>query len=277
MYEAVQNAIELQTSGDLEGAIALYRSAPAAVRSALQRQTPDGQWIHGPDFLIIGAARAGTTWLKKRLSGVSAIRIKPGEPNYFSFHASTDPRDYVASLCSGVKNADLPHDGSPRLYGEKSPSYLLMSNEKIALVRALFPRVKIIVMVRDPVERAWSHIRALTDDYRTLPDIRHLLIAGRYAQHLARWGRYFPPPQMHVVDYHDVCARPRETFAEILGFLGLDSQGVAVGFPSAPTAPPIPAELRSILQTECADEVWNAAALRGLVREVWEANSGMQS
>jgi len=124
------------------------RKAPSPSTGALCRgtarpcdnQTPDGQWIFGPDFLIIGAARSGTTWLRRNASGgVSAIRIKPGEPNYFSFHPFSDPRDYIASLSTGVKNADLPHAGSPRLYGEKSPSYLLMPNDKIALVQAPVP------------------------------------------------------------------------------------------------------------------------------------------
>lgn len=268
MSDLLAAAIERQRLGNLVGAAQLYQRLRTADRRVLARQATDGQWVQAPDFLIIGAARCGTTWLKKRLSGLSAIRIQPGEPNYFSFRIHEDPREYLAALTTAAKNLNLPHDGSPRLYGEKSPSYLLMPDDKIGLVRALFPDVKIIVMVRDPIDRAWSHIRARTEDYRSLPDLRHLLRDGRYLEHLSRWARHFPPDQIQIISYDDVCERPRDALGDVLAFLGLTGGSPNTTYPAPPKIPPMPSELRSQLELECAGDVWDVDVLRDTIAQI---------
>lgn len=179
---------------------------------------------------------------------------------------------------SQVKNAALPHDGSQRLYGEKSPSYLLMSHTKISLLKVLFPDVKIICMVRDPVERAWSDIRRRTNDLRAIPDWPLIKRTGHYAEHITRWGHHFAPSQIQFIDFADIQSDPGAVYGDCLGFLGLGAPQAAVGFPPAPSnRPPVPANLRRILEAEYEGESWRPADLRRLTIKTWDEHVTKQS
>ena len=112
-----------------------------------------------PDFFIVGAAKAGTTSLFDSLAEhpqVFTPRVK--EPHYFSaispppakrafFPSISDEREYLALFASA--RAD-------QVSGEASTSYL-WDPEAAARIHAVAPRARIIAMLRDPVERAWSH------------------------------------------------------------------------------------------------------------------------
>jgi hypothetical protein len=190
-----------------------------------------------------------------------------------------DPRDYVARWASAeVKNAALPHEGSPRLCGEKSPSYLLMSHTKISLLKALFPAVKIICMVRDPVDRAWSDIRRRTDDLDAIPDWPLIKRTGRYAEHIGRWAHHFEPARFHFVDFAELQSDPAAVYGDCLRFLGLGEPQVDVSFPAAPSVrPPVPADLRRILEAEYAGEPWRPADLRRLGITAWDKRVSRQT
>jgi hypothetical protein len=118
--------------------------------------TTDRQW---PDFFIVGAAKAGTTSLFDSFAQHPQIftpRVK--EPHYFStisppperrafFRSISDEREYLALFASA--RAD-------QLSGEASTSYL-WDPEAAARIHSVAPGARIIAMLRDPVERAWSH------------------------------------------------------------------------------------------------------------------------
>src|SRR5215469_4673603 len=112
-----------------------------------------------PSFFIIGAANSGTTslygWLKQHPE-IFMPALK--EPHYFSqIRPSyeqrylrtyvTDSRAYLKLFCRGACS---------RAIGEASPSYLF-DREAPLRIRSVVPHAKIIVLLRDPLERAQSH------------------------------------------------------------------------------------------------------------------------
>ena len=69
------------------------------------------------------------------------------------------PGAYLKCFEEGsYKGAELDRTG-PVVFGEKSPSYIAMDKTKVELCAALFPDLRIICNVRDPVARAWSHMQ----------------------------------------------------------------------------------------------------------------------
>lgn len=195
-----------------------------------------------PDFLVIGAQKAGTTALYAYLHwhpGIAGPSWK--EVSFFDRH-------WWRGV--GWYRGQFPMRSRGRLVGEASPSYLFhpLAPER---VRAVVPRAKLIVLLRNPVDRAYSqyqHEVALgrepltfedalaAEDGRTrgeaeriVADPRafssawwdHTYVArGRYAEQLERWLAVFDREQLLVVRSEDLGERPAETYAAVLRFLG---------------------------------------------------------
>lgn len=184
--------------------------------------------VAGPDFLIIGAQKAGTTWLAENLDAhpeISLARRSRGsdrtEIRYFDQQLHRSLRWYESHF------RDLPG----RLKGEKSPNYYALPADRVRLIGRVLPGARILFLLRDPRERAWSH--ALMN-LVTLPGVpfedvperrfrahfRRTLERGLYSDALDRWGEVYPAERVHVGFFEDVVARPQGLLEEILGFLG---------------------------------------------------------
>jgi hypothetical protein len=214
-----------------------------ALRSAAAR---DGRVLRDPDFLIIGAPKAGTSWLKRALRRHGDIFGPDGEVRYFSHALDRPVEAYLAELAATVTQ------GVARpIIGEKSPQYLIMDDERIGLCAALFPRVKLICMLREPVERAWSHLRHSPAVRYDLPflqtresgvSLETILSYGLYARHLRRWAKHFPPEQFLLVDHSRVMAEPDAVHRQTLEFLGAPIKPLDRGVPFITTPfEPMPA------------------------------------
>ena len=195
-----------------------------------------------PGFLILGAQKAGTTALYAYLRwhpGITGPSWK--EVSYFDRHYRRGEAWY---------RGHFPLRAGERLVGEASPGYVFhpLAPER---VRATVPMAKLIVLLRDPVDRAHSqyhHEVALgreplsfdaaieAEPGRTAGEEERMvnqpgyfshawwdhayLARGRYAEQLERWFAVFPREQLLVVASDDLASKPAETYAEILGFLG---------------------------------------------------------
>lgn len=174
-----------------------------------------------PRFLIIGAVKAATTWIKAQLAANPGVFIPGPEPHYFSSAFAQGPEWY------GEWFADAPPGAIP---GEKSADYLAHPLAP-SRIRAALPHVPLVVQLRNPVERAYSDYRML---YRrgtvTGPPERYLLSAdgeqprflldGLYGRHLSRWLDHFPREQLLVLLFEDVRANPRETVTAVCRHIG---------------------------------------------------------
>jgi hypothetical protein len=181
-----------------------------------------------PDFLGIGAQKAGTTWLYRNLLRHPDLYLPPTkEAHYFDrkFHR---PLSFYAARFA---------DARGRLKGEITPAYSLLPLERIRFIRRVMPEVRLIYLLRNPMERAWSQaqmevIRPALEEGRPVEHdaiVRNLLSSrnrarGAYLANLDRWLSVFPEEQLHVGFFDELAARPREFLEGILRHLGVTTE-----------------------------------------------------
>lgn len=126
--------------------------------------------------------------------------------------------------------------GRGRICGEVTPAYAVLPRKCIDEIRAEFPHLRLVILLRNPVERAWSHAKMeLAGRQRRGVDevgpaeIEALLfnnpgMAGRgeYAQILRNWIGAFGLGNLHVAFYDDVRDAPLRLLQEIFEFIGVD-------------------------------------------------------
>jgi len=221
-----------------------------------------------PDFLCIGAQRSGSTWLYKMLREHSQIwlppikelhyfdqlRIQPYFCKRFRGHLLERWRENKKALFSG-EHVDLlwdlkllrwPHTDQwyislfplkkDIMAGEITPAYSTLQSDVISTISQINPDLKIIFLIRDPIERSWSHAR------RTLPRLHNKpvekipankviewfhtpdhILRSDYAGTLERWLQYFPRDQIFLGFFEDICKKPQDLLCEIFSFLGIKS------------------------------------------------------
>jgi hypothetical protein len=255
-------AIALQAEGRLREAAALYRHVLPGRRGLLGSHP-------GPRFLIIGAPRAGTAWLKKCLGAHPQIRILASEIHYFSMRFTEPPGAYLKCFEEGsYKGAELDRTG-PVVFGEKSPSYIAMDKTKVELCAALFPDLRIICNVRDPVARAWSHMQLakMGPDRFGGHHYRKLIAYGRYSFWLRQWASHFAPEQIHLVDFAQIASDPVAVFDGVCRHIGVPT---IEPFPGLWTvrgrlSTEAPPEILARLEAEYEDEPFDAPTLRAVI------------
>jgi hypothetical protein len=121
------------------------------------------------------------------------------------------------------------------LSGDITPPYWSLNEETIASVAVHLPLTKILLLVRDPVARAWSRISVLYRsnqfDTAILQDASRFSaflrdskkVGGLFATELARmWSRHVPADRFRVVLFDDIAEEPQKVRREVLQFLGAD-------------------------------------------------------
>lgn len=273
-------------------AAARRSSAPPAVKTTAQaisltagRLTDRARML--PGFLIVGAQRCGTTSLYRALSQHPAIlkAVLHKGVHYFDTHYGRGMSWYRAHFPLKAHARQVQRStGITALTFESSPYYMFhpLAPERIA--RDL-PGVKLLVLVRDPVERAYSaHTHESARGFETEPFERALeledqrldgeekrLVAhptyvslshqhhayrarGKYSEQLSRLARSFGPERIHVVDSGDWFAQPEPVYDAVLDFLGLPRRGYPVfdrhnARPRAPMPPPLRTALEEYFET----------------------------
>ncbi len=204
-----------------------------------------------PNFLIVGAHKAGTTSLYQYLKQHPQIFMSSiKEPHFFSFMGQSlnfnDPGFNPTKLQSVSSKKDyqalFQNVGDAIAIGEASPSYLYVAQSASTICQHL-PRVKIIVILRNPVDRAYSnflHCRkrkqkdplddfseALAAESIRIQDnwspLWHYQQKGFYYQQLQRYYEQFPKEQIRIYLYDDLLSSPKEMFQDIFRFLQVDA------------------------------------------------------
>ncbi len=209
----------------------------------------------GPDFLCIGAHKAGSTWLYQQLDSHPDFWMPPvKELHYFDQLSRVqraapprcrDERDLrflerlrglSAESCIDLENYGRLFEPKASLCsGDISPNYSTLSNEVIRRVVGYFPNLKVIFLARDPVERVWSHL-SMEVHYRQIEPFdvtnidevnrnlfrRGMLLRSYPSAVVARWKRFVHPEQFRVYFFDDLQSNPAELRCSILCFLGAD-------------------------------------------------------
>lgn len=231
------------------------------VRAGLHRAT--ARFRHTPDFLVVGAQKAGTTSLLRYLEAHPDVRTPsvPGaddlaakELHFFDRdEAELDLADYRANFPLSLGRAGAV------TVGEATPVYLFDPRVPGRVAELLpAPGPKLIVLLRDPAERAWSQFQmsrahgletlefvdALAaenerlapwraDPFRSFPPPEDhwrwasYATRGRYAEQLTRWSQRFAPERILVLRTEDLAERADEVYGEVLDFLGLTRRPLA--------------------------------------------------
>lgn len=206
-----------------------------------------------PSFIMIGAQRCGTTSLFRTLLEHPQVRRAPLHKgvNYFDLNYFRGMSWYRGHFpVAGIARRQTARYGGPAAF-EASGYYLYHPFALERLARDL-PAAKLVVMLRNPVERAysaWKHeyargfeqegfgralelederlageIGRMAEDirYESLPHRHHSYRhRGHYAEQLERAFALFPPGQVHVMDSEAYFAEPAREYQELLAFLGL--------------------------------------------------------
>lgn len=188
-----------------------------------------------PDFLIISPAKTGTSWIARNLMCHPEIYIPPEkELHYFDCWWKSQPLEsYLAHF----------HDAQTCICGEATPSYALLPSNAIRELHRLNPKLKLIFVLREPIARAWSHLKhsfvyreagfaaCTATDFRKLSpedifraSIHGLVLgSGDYAEILRRWMSVFPREQIFVDFFENSVADPEIFYRKLMRFLGVAS------------------------------------------------------
>lgn len=177
-----------------------------------------------PDFIVIGAMKAGTTTLFEALKRhPGAFMADPKEPNYFSMDSVYNDRgrDWYRGLFAEAR--------PDQLCGEASPSYTRHPRfpETARRMAADLPGVKLIYIMRHPVERFYSNYvfdRSFGFDEpiaQTLTERPYVLETSRYLRQIERYLEWYPPSQLHCVVLDDLRSDPVGVLDRLAEFLGL--------------------------------------------------------
>lgn len=220
----------------------------------------------GPDFLVVGAQRAGTTWLHRVLRRHPGLWLPPvKELHYFdkpeiartilSAHErrrvglkrlrSLDPwqlrywlrrRDdrWYASLFEDARARGL-------VTGEITPAYATLPVEILRRIRGMNPEIRLVFIMRDPVERAWSAVNNAAKKGDPSASAVETAIArarepgavarSAYADTIERLESLFDASRIHTCFFEDLRDRPAALTADLLRFLGVDP--IALELPRA--------------------------------------------
>lgn len=242
-----------------------------------------------PNFMVIGTQRGGSSSLYKYLG--AHPRVSPSlrkEVEFFNrwYHLGVDwyRAHFPLSLRSSLGQAAFR---GPLQSFEATPQYLFDERAPARAARVV-PDAKLIVMLRDPVERAFSHYkhslrlgledrsfsRAIAEEpeemnaerqrqeadpaYFSVRMARHsYVLRGRYAEQLERWFRFFPRDQFLVVSSEDFYGDTSAVFSQIVGFLDLPEWQPRTfhNFSFVPPQPTnhMPEQIRTLLREEFAD------------------------
>lgn len=188
------------------------------------RPDPDDSAAGLPDFLYIGTSKAGSTWLFKVLSWHPQIAMYPGK-NLGFFSVNFDRGlDWYRSQFD-------PEPGRSVL-GEVSHNYLI-SEEAPRRIREVLPDAKLIVCLREPVQRIFSdYLEGINDGKlagtldEELERTPGLINKSRYGTHLERYLKHFPREQIHIACFDDLGAAPDRFAARIFEFVGVDALSI---------------------------------------------------
>ena len=210
-----------------------------------------------PNFLIIGAAKAGTTSLYYYLKQHPEIYLSSlKEPHFFSFEGEKltfrrpgnllDPINETAVTCLEDYHALFENVSNQKAIGEASPSYL-HTPKAAKRIKFYIPDAKLIAILRHPAERAYSAFMGeyLSSVEKKLPYISDFSEAlaleekfiqekwspifyyqklGFYYEQISYYLQFFEPHQLHICLNEDLQNDPTSTLQKIFRFLNIDDQ-----------------------------------------------------
>ena len=240
------------------------------------------------DFLVIGAQKSGTTWLFDKLKRHRQISFPGGKEVHFWDMSRSRGLDWYTKL-------HAVDDG--RIHGDMTPAYAALPVETIEECHSIYPNLRLIFSMRNPIERAWS--AAKMDAVRRgmnpvdVPDdwfISHFngkgsLARGDYERCIRNWLRFYPRERLLLLRFEDIAAAPESYLEKCCKHLGVDPYRSAASQPNLPLVAvgvaglrervregvnlPLRASLRSVLEDLYVHRIRSLAAYLGEDLDCW--------
>lgn len=184
--------------------------------------------------------------------------------------------DWYLSLFRGENDA---------IKGEITPSYSMLDLEDVKRIRNMFPDLKIILLLRNPIDRAWSQVRFLSmigrfdgigdvDNIKDFIDIPEQSLRSDYIRTIDIWSSCFPGEQIFIDFYDRIIQEPDKLILDILKFLGAETtsftttEKLRIKVNSSPEMI-IPMEIKRYLAGKYHPELEKLSNLLGGYSEIW--------
>jgi sulfotransferase family protein len=218
-----------------------------------------------PDFIIVGAAKAATSSLHHYLQQHTSIQMSRDRwTRFFHIDAGIPDFDVLEQIYGSALRAEserrfkfmchseIPHtfeeycqqwpvQAEGKILGESSPTYLY--DPKVAeRIKARFPKVKLIVVLRQPADRAYSHfnmdlkrgwisdgsfVESLNREPITANNFwwgtRQYFRQGIYAPRISHLFKLFDREQIKIMLYDEILTQPKLFLEELFQFIGVDT------------------------------------------------------
>jgi hypothetical protein len=196
-----------------------------------------------PHFIGLGPGQSGSTWLFEQLSRHPDIFLpSKKELNYFNRNLH---RYSLSSYAANFK------PGGNCITGEISPGYSVLRGDRIQFLKKMIPEVRLILTVRNPVDRSWSAARRLMERFnfnledfddtelmkyfssewaysikgvkRIWGDFEPGLLEGQYSRIIKHWLRYCTEEQLLVVFFKQLVEEPQTYLETICRHIGANA------------------------------------------------------
>lgn len=289
--------------------------------------SPSQAALKGPDFICVGLPKAGTGWLFDQLDSHpdfwmppvkelvylnqtrpklaflahldTPIRARPRERLLRRQPRTAEDRMFIDAALKAQSQPmefqlyrDLFAGKGARLSGDISPPYSNLGDEDVRVVAEALPDTKIILLVRDPVARAWSslsmssrHGRFNTGLLEKPDELRAYLNESRQAIYSAtkiveRWRTCAPHLPFRPFLFDGIATEPEKTLGEIVGFIGGDgakNAAIGPGHNRKATAAKLQMSdsVKAVLADHFRDELLACAAMFGGAAVEWPPKYGV--
>ncbi len=197
-----------------------------AGRSTGDPVVPAVPGVRGPGFIGIGGQKSGTTWLFSHLERHPGVSFPGGkEVHYWDWHYGRGVEWYRGLF-----------DGAPggTVAGDITPAYATLDTRMVEDVYRNFPDARVIYLMRNPVERAWSgalhnlKISDMTSDeasdqwFIDVVQSQGSILRGDHERTLRTWRSVFPVKSVLVESFEALKAEPREVLGRVAAHIGID-------------------------------------------------------
>jgi len=183
-------------------------------------------WLNLPNFLGIGAMKSGTTWLHENLKRHPQIFLPQNKETYY-FSIKFDEYSLISY------SRQFAH-GKSLVKGDITPGYSILEEQRIRYIKKLMPDIKLIMLLRNPVDRSWSEaymnlVVKPKRDINTIPahefgdyfKSEKCYNRSNYTLILDTWLKVFSSDQLFIGFFDDIVDRPKMLLLDIFNFLGI--------------------------------------------------------
>ncbi len=180
-----------------------------------------------PNFICLGVHKCGTSWLYNCLYEHPEIDIQDKIDYFYRTDRYNKGTDWYAKFFQ---------QAAEKISGDLSPVYFFnqTQNQVESTAQRIHrhnPNVKLIVLLRNPIDRAYSHylqdlktghLATHTSFSQAIEQQPKMLSWGRYKTHIQSFLQVFRKEQILFLVFDDIINRPNQTIQEVYGFLGVN-------------------------------------------------------